>query len=398
MVWFLVKIVPSLLIMLFAVAMTSLWVLDRRRKHMLLFGLSFAAFSLGHFVQVSPPLPNLRQTFLLAILLQLGAGWLFCQAVMVRLGREFPPVPASLITVSTLAAVGLLSWQGAIYSYLVVAANVGLGTLAAVLCLHARRVPGDRWIETALRLVLALLAAHFFLRSIFTIVMLDDVVSSGELLSLPYWSWVTVAASMGGVLLGLFILTVAALDIIDKLRNERDADPLTGLLNRRGMERHARRKLANAAQGATHGVIIADIDHFKAINDELGHATGDRVLVEFSHLLQSLAGQDVIVSRVGGEEFVLLVAGSAQHCERFAKRLCNQVGRHAFAALPSDRHVTCSFGIAMLRHDETLWQTVSRADLALMRGKHRGRNRTVTEGDEFPELSGDAPATFRLTG
>ncbi|NKC03764.1 GGDEF domain-containing protein [Ochrobactrum haematophilum] len=383
--------------MLFAVAMSSLWVLDRRRKHMLLFGLSFAAFSLGHFVQVSPPLPELRQTFLLAILLQLAAGWLFCQAVMVR--RAGVPADGSVADHGFYAGSRRPSClAGAIYSYLVVAANIGLGALATVLCLHARRVPGDRWIETALRLVLALLAAHFFLRSIFTIGMLDDVASSRELLSLPYWSWVTVAASMGGVLLGLFILTVAALDIIDKLRNERDADPLTGLLNRRGMERHARRKLARAAQGATHAVIIADIDHFKAINDELGHATGDRVLVEFSHLLQSLAGQDVVVSRVGGEEFVLLVTGSAQQCERFAKRLCNQVGRHAFAALPSDRHVTCSFGIAMLRHDETLWETVSRADLALMRGKHRGRNRTVTEGNEFPEFSGDAPAAYRLTG
>lgn len=384
--------------MLFAVAMTSLWVLDRRRKHMLLFGLSFAAFSLGHFVQVSPLLPDLRRTFLLATLLQLAAGWLFCQAVMVRLGRSFPPKTASLITVSTLAAVSLLAWQGAIYSYLVVAANIGQGTLAAVLCLKASRMPSDRWIETALRLVLAALAAHFFLRSIFTILMLDDVMSSRELLSLHYWSWVTVAASMGGVLLGLFILTVAALDIIDKLRNERDADPLTGLLNRRGMELRARRKLAKVPPDATHAVIIADIDHFKAINDQLGHAVGDRVLIEFSHLLQSLAGKDALVSRVGGEEFVLLITGSAQQCERFAKRLCNQVSRHAFAALPSDRHVTCSFGIAMLRHDEKLWETVSRADLALMRGKHRGRNRAVTEGNEFPELSGNAPTTFRLTG
>lgn len=365
---------------------------------MLLFGLSFAAFSLGHFVQVSPLLPDLRQTFLLAIVVQLAAGWLFCQAVMVRLGRGFPPITASLITVLTLVAVGLLAWQGAIYSYLVVAANIGQGALAAILCWKAGRGPGDRWIETALRLVLALLAAHFFPRSIFTIVMLDDVMSSRELLALPYWSWVTVAASMGGVLLGLFILTVAALDIIDKLRNERDADPLTGLLNRRGMELRARRKLAKGPPDATHAVIIADIDHFKAINDQLGHATGDRVLVEFSYLLQSLAGKDVLVSRVGGEEFVLLVAGSAQYCERFAKRLCIQVGRHSFAALLGDRRVTCSFGVAMLRDDETLWQTLSRADRALMRGKHRGRNRTVTEGKEFAAFSNDAPAPYRLTG
>lgn len=384
--------------MLFAVAMSSLWVLDRRRTHMLLFGLSFAAFSLGHFVQISPFLPNLRHTFLLAILLQFAAGWLFCQAVMVRLGRGFPPRTASLITISTLAVVGLLAWYGAIYSYLVVAANIGLGTLAALLCVYARRVPGDRWVESALRLVLVLLAAHFFLRSVFTIIMLDDVLSSRQLLSLPYWSWVTVAASMGGVLLGLFILTVAALDIIDKLRNERDADPLTGLLNRRGMEQCAKRALAQAPLDATHAVIIADIDHFKAINDQLGHATGDRVLVEFAHLLQSLVGKDALVSRVGGEEFVLLVAGSAQYCERFAKRLCNRVARHDFAALPSGRHVTCSFGVAMLRRNETLWQTVSRADLALMRGKHRGRNRTVTEGKEFPEISDDTPPPYRLTG
>ncbi|MCK1975189.1 GGDEF domain-containing protein, partial [Bacillus safensis] len=85
---------------------------------------------------------------------------------------------------------------------------------------------------------------------------------------------------------------------------ERDTDPLTGVLNRRGLERRARMRLAEVQRG-DHGVIIADIDHFKSINDALGHATGDQVLVEFARILQTIAAETTIVGRIGGEEFVL---------------------------------------------------------------------------------------------
>lgn len=76
-------------------------------------------------------------------------------------------------------------------------------------------------------------------------------------------------------------------------------------------------RLAEAQRG-DHGVIIADIDHFKSINDELGHATGDQVLVEFACILQTVAANTTIVGRVGGEEFVLLVRGMPKHVSDWA--------------------------------------------------------------------------------
>lgn len=90
------------------------------------------------------------------------------------------------------------------------------------------------------------------------------------------------------------------------------------------------------------------------------------------------------MGRVGGEEFVLVVEGDAAACEYMGKLLCRRVARHDFSALPGGRHVTSSFGIAMVRGGETLWETVARADLALMRVKRRGRNRVAVEGLEFP--------------
>lgn len=139
---------------------------------------------------------------------------------------------------------------------------------------------------------------------------------------------------------------------------------------------------------------MADIDHFKAINDELGHAAGDELLVEFSNLLRTTMDNGSIVGRIGGEEFLLLVKGSPEQCEMFGNRLCNKVARQPFSVLPDGRRVTCSFGIAMLRHGETVWEAAERADIALMRVKKRGRNRVAVEGGEFPSA---AHANYLLT-
>ncbi len=108
--------------------------------------------------------------------------------------------------------------------------------------------------------------------------MLDGVQSTQQLINSQYWTLVTISVSFISILLGLVILVVATADVINELQGERDSDPLTAALNRRGLERSVQRKL-NTSACDNRAVIIADIDHFKAINDEFGHSIGDQVLV-----------------------------------------------------------------------------------------------------------------------
>lgn len=212
--------------------------------------------------------------------------------------------------------------------------------------------------------------------------MLDGVSNTDQLINSRYWVLVTISVSFIGVLLGLVILVVATADVINELQGERDSDPLTGVLNRRGLQRAVERKLLTSNK-STRAVVIADIDHFKAINDEFGHSIGDQVLVEFSSLLRLTAHEGTLVGRVGGEEFILIVEGSAEQSEVFANRLCNQVARHSFSMLPNGRKLTSSFGMAIMRDNETVWDAAARADIALLKVKRRGRNRVAVEGSEF---------------
>ena len=156
-------------------------------------------------------------------------------------------------------------------------------------------------------------------------------------------------------------------------------DSLTSLPNRR----HAMELLANEEQRALRQqmlpcVAMLDIDHFKRINDTFGHAAGDDLLRLFAtHATTALRTIDVL-TRWGGEEFMLIMPGTSlpealQGIERLRKQLAQpDVWRDH-----PDLRVTFSAGVAFFHTEETLMQTVERADAALYAAKQQGRNRTV---------------------
>ena len=152
-------------------------------------------------------------------------------------------------------------------------------------------------------------------------------------------------------------------------------DPLTGLFNRRYALTHAH---LDKTRGFC--VILADIDRFKAVNDQFGHGSGDAVLVEVARRLRdNVRGMDT-VSRIGGEEFLILLPDrDPAAAEAAARRLCAIV-HDTPVALPGGRaplRVTASFGVAMGEPGDTLEDVIERADRALYEAKAAGRD-TVT--------------------
>jgi two-component system cell cycle response regulator len=159
-------------------------------------------------------------------------------------------------------------------------------------------------------------------------------------------------------------------------------DGLTGLHNRRYMETH----LGTLAEQASHrgkslALMMLDIDFFKAVNDTYGHDAGDDVLREFAvRIRKSIRGID-LACRYGGEEFVIVMPETDMHVAGMvAERLRRAVAAEPFAIDKGTRHiqVTISIGLAALeRKGEPMTDVLKRADLALYRAKHDGRNRVV---------------------
>ncbi len=155
-----------------------------------------------------------------------------------------------------------------------------------------------------------------------------------------------------------------------------DLDPLTHCLNRRAMMRHLQEPVRHQRFGTCFGVVLLDIDHFKQINDSLGHGVGDQVLVAVADCLRGhLRAQDCL-ARWGGEEFICLLADmDGNTVKAMAERLRRALANTAILPPPAELRVTASFGLALCRPGYPLDAVIDQADQAMYRAKHGGRNR-----------------------
>ena len=184
--------------------------------------------------------------------------------------------------------------------------------------------------------------------------------------------------------------------LAEQMRQLAYRDPLTGLLNRRGFDEELRR-LWNL--GPDHafpmGLLIVDVDHFKAINDSFGHFVGDQVLKECARLMQaSVRESDVVCRDYGGDEMVAILpksdkAGTRLIAERMAERFRTEV----ICKGSYDLRMSISVGVCHIASgaEPTADRFLIQADRALYRAKQTGRNK-ICFADELPEPIGEAPA------
>ncbi|MBB3951847.1 diguanylate cyclase [Aureimonas jatrophae] len=173
------------------------------------------------------------------------------------------------------------------------------------------------------------------------------------------------------------ILALASImsDVVAAHRRDALIDPLTGLLNRRGLEVTA----GPGQAGRPDSVISVDLDHFKRVNDTYGHEVGDRVLVAFADLIHRTLPRGCAGARVGGEEFVVWLPGrTMSQAEMIAVRLRASMAAHDWTEEGIDERQTASFGLGLRLGegaDETLAAAIRRADIRLYEAKRTGRDR-----------------------
>ena len=160
-------------------------------------------------------------------------------------------------------------------------------------------------------------------------------------------------------------------------------DPLTGALNRKGLADELTR-IVRLGGGQTFPMtlVFIDIDHFKRVNDTLGHDTGDQVIRGLAELVRSAVQRDDLFARWGGEEFLLVFRDTPGLKGRdIAERLRERI---ASAQWVEGLRVTCSFGVAEWHRGEDLNEGIKRADEAMYRAKQEGRDRVEIELDTQP--------------
>jgi diguanylate cyclase (GGDEF)-like protein len=193
--------------------------------------------------------------------------------------------------------------------------------------------------------------------------------------------WMGSAFAFG--LLGAALLQLGYRELFTQqlqLKRLATVDDVTLLWNRRHIRDHLAREAVRSDRTADAlSIIILDLDHFKRVNDQYGHVVGDSVLRQFGRLLRHSVRATDLVGRFGGEEFmIVLPATDARLAGQVAEKLRGVIAEHHFD--PNGRQ-TASFGVADYRPGEALDDFIHRADAALYRAKHEGRDRVIVDGN-----------------
>ena len=198
--------------------------------------------------------------------------------------------------------------------------------------------------------------------------------------------------SLAAARLGVAAMTISPLivslsatankKLVARITRRADYDLLTGALTRSGLAARLDALAARRNHVFYGAAFVVDIDHFKSINDTWGHAAGDYVLAQTVERIRQTLQQTAIISRMGGEEFLILIEGISQHrAFLLADRLRRSIEQHAIILNDQDLSVTVSIGISTLSlvDAHSLDESIKSADKQLYVAKSSGRNRVCPE-------------------
>ncbi|MEO9472595.1 GGDEF domain-containing protein [Parasphingorhabdus sp.] len=225
--------------------------------------------------------------------------------------------------------------------------------------------------------LVAILCATYFLRPIIVYGMMDATHTAATYQNSAYATILHVTSAICGLACGVTMLIVVGHDVIEKYQRANTTDPLTGLMNRRGLEKYVTSEMSGrAAQKSV--VIIADLDEFKQVNDLFGHEAGDHVLKRTGAVLDTVTSQLGKVARIGGEEFVIILNHvSFRERNTIAEHIRLSIAAIVHPEIGLKERVTASLGMAVVAEGESFSMALRRADFAMYKAKADGRNCVV---------------------
>lgn len=309
------------------------------------------------------------------------AFYLYGDALLLRFRRPRLKVLRGLLWAAAMAG----SW----YSILGAQSLSAELLVSDLFCLALIAVPLVAVVRHVLRwsidLLLFSMVTLVFIETLVRLVTMTAVISDDtyagfqQFLASDYAFFMQVGASIIGFLMALTALAASVLDVIGGHRNAAHHDPLTDALNRRGFDR----AIADLGDAADWGVVIcSDVDHFKRVNDDYGHAAGDVVIIMLVEMFRRQLPEGALIARFGGEEFVAFLPGmSLTEAGVHAEVVCHAFANRRWETTGIHRMVTASFGVsAVARSDHSVHDAIARADACLYAAKDSGRNRVVIDG------------------
>lgn len=385
--------------LLFAAAFFLLWTNQRGQSYILMIASSYVGSSAGFLIQdVGPDFANEFERIPSNICF-LITGYLLIGGVLKRYGLRVPH--ALMCGIVALGAAGLV-WFVLIEPNLtarVFMVNFLLGCIALVGAVGLYAVEKRHFVDRLVFWVTVMCVANFFLRpaSIMLVFGFNDFVNFQQSL---YWTTVQFTQVMISLMFALTLMVAIALDLIGELRREANTDTLSGLLNRRGFEEEAGKALkAGRAQGRTACLMIADLDHFKAINDTWGHDVGDRVIELFGRHVAAALEPGAVAGRIGGEEFAIFISDAEMGAaRRLAETLRVRFADHVAGRLPQSLEPTTSIGLSLSGAETELYDLMRKADEALYNAKRLGRNQVQAFTPRDSGAAAAMPARHALAG
>jgi diguanylate cyclase (GGDEF)-like protein len=364
---------------LFAIAFFLLW-LNRRERYVAYAAGAYTASALAFLIQdVGPVLPMELQR-LPANVGFLLTGVLFAAAIIKRYDL---PVPWRAMGVTTAVSTAIFIWfllgQPGIAAR-ILTISIGAGIIASMVVVALWPVEKRHLIDRVLFWVAAFSALNLIVRPVVLLSLsggFDNYVGFQQSI---YWTTVQFTQAMVSVAAAISLMVAVAIDQIAELRREADGDNLSGLLNRRGFEAQADAALRRCHDEAQPvALLVADLDRFKSINDNHGHAVGDAIIAAFGAHVRQIGPAHMVAGRIGGEEFALLVPGAGIEAARqIAEAVRTGLQAACTDRIPASLCPTASLGIAIGTPGTTLPALMQEADQALYEAKRTGRNRVRT--------------------
>ncbi|AEF90343.1 diguanylate cyclase [Delftia sp. Cs1-4] len=372
-------LIAPLSILLLSCTLAVCWLVQRRQRYLLWIAGGYALVSLALAWQSLAPREELHHWAVFTGAMYLFGTWCFARCMAGRYGVSAHPLLGLLIGAVVLAALYYYSRFQVDLWVRVHWLNTGLGLLQMLPApAMLRRRPPQDWLERMLYWSYVVFAGYTAARPLLVLAL--GSTDLNEIARSTYWLVTLVSTLSFALLFTLMLLACTVRDVFTALREERNHDSLTNLLNRRAFQEAAELRLADPHM-APISVLIGDIDHFKRINDSWGHDCGDRVLQAVAQTLQQHVRNDDLVSRFGGEEFVLLLMRTTpQEAERVAQRIRAQLSADGYV-LAAGQRVTISFGIAPVAANTALTDALTRADGLLYAAKQAGRDRVHVATD-----------------
>ena len=359
---------------LLATAFLLLWMHRRDQRYVLHAAWGYAAMVAGFLIQdLAPALPYELQRIPSNLAFLASA----CLIVGATIGRYDVAVPWRRMVIVAAGAMVVFLWflLGApSITGRILTISIALGLIAAQLPLILFRVPRAHLIDSIIFWIGVLSAANFIVRPLLIVALTGAVDTYDGFQQTIYWTTVQFTQALISVLFALSLMVAVAIDLMAELRQQAEGDTLSGLLNRRGFESAAGSAVrACADEGRPVALLIADLDHFKAINDSHGHPAGDAIIAGFGAHIRTLAPPGTIAGRIGGEEFALLLPDAGIDTARnLAEAIRTGMGQ---AGAPGTPAPTVSIGLAGAALGARLSQLLQDADEALYEAKRAGRNR-----------------------